>query len=189
MAWFPHKRTRIVMLVPCQGGSLREKPAAAVVRAVAPYFYALRERKRRGRGRKQCAGDRASSCRSSPARRPTAGRARPNRLRDRLRAVSYRILRMSRLASLDAPQATNGAGEVQPSAALRGGSRRSPVTSSTQQLPTTMRWVRKRVKPFLTSDFSRTRLVRWYVVEIYSRSGTARKRFESLAVRNGPQAL
>ena len=48
-----------------------------------------------------------------------------------------------------------------------------------------MRWVRKRVKPLLTSDFSRTRLVRWYVVEIYSRSGTARKHFESLFAARG----
>ena len=37
----------------------------------------------------------------------------------------------------------------------------------------------------LTSDLSRIQLVRGYVVELYSRSGTARKRFESLLAARG----
>ena len=83
------RRRRIFMLVPCRGGLLREKPTAAAVRAAAPYFFALRERRRQAKPDRRL---------SSPAPRSSSGRVRSGRLRDRLRAVSYRLLRASRLS-------------------------------------------------------------------------------------------
>ena len=146
VAWVPHIAFVLVMLVPCQNKMLREKPAAAAVRAVAPYFFALRERRRR-LGERVGAG--SSSRRSSPTRRSKAGRVRPGRLRDRLRAVSYRILRASRLASPEAPPAMHAAREAQLSKVAKGSSQGNPGSknSPSQQLATASRWVRKRVKP------------------------------------------
>ena len=179
MAWFPHIAFVLVMLVPCQNKMLREKPAAAAVRAVAPYFFALRERRRR-LGERVGAG--SSSRRSSPTRRSKAGRVRLGRLRDRLRAVSYRILRASRFASLEAPPAMQAAGEAQPSKVAKGSSQRIPGSknSPSQQLATASRWVRKKVKPFKT------------IVHVRALESAARARVcrgDLLEIRYGPGAL
>ena len=58
---------------------LREKPARAAARAAAPHFYALRAQRRHLRNQQLGTGMRE------------VGRARPYRLRDRLRAVSHRV--------------------------------------------------------------------------------------------------
>ena len=170
------RRCRIFMLVPCRGGLLREKPTAAAVRAAAPYFFALRERRRQAKSDRRL---------SSPAPRPSSGRGRSGRLRDRLRAVSYRLLRASRLSGPMAPPTTQMTTEAQPFTAVRGGDQGGLKNLLSPQLATARRWVKKKVSPLFTSKVSRVQLVYRYVVEIYSRSGTARQRFESLFLTRG----
>ena len=77
---------------------LREVPAAAIARRAAPFFYALRERRRRLKQKNE-----TIQVRSDEARQRRR-RLRPQRLRDRVRAVSHRISTLGRTASIEAPQ-------------------------------------------------------------------------------------
>ena len=72
----------------CLNG-LREKPARAAARAAAPHFYTLRAQRRRLRNQQPGAGRREGR------------RARPHRLRDRLRAVSHRVRCLGRAEACD----------------------------------------------------------------------------------------
>ena len=79
----------------CLSG-LREKPEEAVVRAAARHFYALREQRRRRRGLGLGVTSTIDPRPGEHAKvRSPRRRARPDRLRDRIRAVSHRIGRPS----------------------------------------------------------------------------------------------
>ena len=79
----------------CLSG-LREKPEEAVVRAAARHFYALREQRRRRRGLGLGVTSTIDPRPGEHAKvRSPHRRARPDRLRDRIRAVSHRIRRSS----------------------------------------------------------------------------------------------
>ena len=68
---------------------LREKPARAAARAAAPHFYAVRAQRRHLRNQQLGTGMRR------------VGRARPYRLRDRLRAVSHRVRCLGQAVACD----------------------------------------------------------------------------------------
>ena len=158
MAWFPHI-SFVEEMTPGQKIGLREKPAAAVARVAAPYFFALRERRRR-------LGDQEVRGASAPAGLSKPRRSRPRRLRDRIRAVSHR-LSTCRLQSLEVPQTTKG--ELQDIDSDQG----SPKKLSSQQLVKPTRWEKRKVKPVFTSDSLRVRLVHGYLLHVYSRAHTA----------------
>ena len=85
------RRTRIscqMQLTRCHM-RLREKPAAAVVWAVAPFFYAARQRRRCPRDVDHPVSVKDGSL--SAGGRTWPRRSRPGRLRDRLRSVSHSI--------------------------------------------------------------------------------------------------
>ena len=167
-----HTSSLYLFMSPCQILGLREKPAAAVARAAAPYFFGLRERRRRAEGQ-------------APRSRPR--RSRPGRLRDRLRAVSHRVRLASRLRTLEMPEAPNAVRERQSSEAVMGSGQSSPGSknSSSQQLDQAARWVKKKVKPLCTSVSSRVQLVCQYVSRVFSAGYTAAKYVDKLFSLHG----
>ena len=175
-------------MIPCQNNTLREKPPAAVVRAAASYFFARRERKRLlgDQSTRKVGGASPRAGRSRPQRsRPQ--RSRPGRLRDRLRAVSHRLRVASQRRSLEMPHEPNAGGELLNAEEAMGSSQGSPGTNnfSSQQLAKTTRWVKKKVKPLLTSERSRKLLVFSYAPFIYSHSQTASEYFDFLFSARG----
>ena len=84
-----------------------------------------------------------------------------------------------------APPTTTMTTKAQSFAAVRGGDQGGPENFRSPQLATARRWVKKKVPPLFTSKVSRVQPVYRYVVEISSRSGTARQRFESLFFARG----
>ena len=85
------------------------------------------------------------------------------------------------------PHEPNAGGELLNAEEAMGSSQGSPGTNnfSSQQLAKTTRWVKKKVKPLLTSERSRKLLVVSYVPFIYSHSHTASEYFDFLFSARG----
>ena len=85
------------------------------------------------------------------------------------------------------PHEPNAGGELLNAEEAMGSSQGSPGTNnfSSQQLAKTTRWVKKEVKPLLTSERSRKLLVFSYVPFIYSHSHTASEYFDFLFSARG----
>ena len=123
---------------------LREKPAAAVVRAVAPFFYAARQRRRCPRDVDHPVSVKDGSL--SAGGRTWPRRSRPGRLRDRLRSVSHRI-RIRKSIEVGMASSVIDAGRGATDAGGDGATGPSANASpSSRQLLKSTRWVKKEFK-------------------------------------------